>query len=292
MLKFARKIASYLKKECIPNQLNVNTWKANKFIFVFTYIVLFLLKPYELVSLPMEQLHIYIAIYSIIYCIAYSLSIIIFMPFNTSLKWTKFKEFGTAIIFILISWLLILGVSLYFHEVFYPENENVLNLLITKKNTLSSFLFTIGLGSLILVMLYFLNLNTKLHIYNKQYKSKSNEKITIIGKNKNEYLELFSGTFIYAKSEGHYVKIYYFNAFRQVRHYLMRNTMKELEKFTEHCNSIYKCHKSYLVNLSYIKSLLETSNKAYIYMLDFKHKIPVSKDKIAELKGIQKLAGK
>ncbi|NER13042.1 hypothetical protein GWK08_06300 [Leptobacterium flavescens] len=280
---------SFLGKENERNELDFNTWKANRLIFLFAYLILFLLKPYSLDTLSIGQQMIHITIYSLIYCIAYSLSAIIFMPFNISVKWTKFKELCAAIVFIMIAWLLILGFMLYDDTIFFTVDRAQVIEVIAQKCLVCVLFSTMGLGSLILVMLFFVGeYNLGKRKIPGENMEVNTEKISIRGKNKNEQLELCNDTFILAKSEGHYVKIYYYNAFRQTRHYLMRNSLKELEKLTRQSSNICKCHKSYLINMDCVKSVIENPNRPYIYLRDFKGKIPVSKEKVQEIKEYRK----
>lgn len=84
--------------------------------------------------------------------------------------------------------------------------------------------------------------------------------MTIIGLNKNEVLNLNPDQFLYAKSEGHYLKIFYLmrntnNESPVVRSILIRFSMKALVELTGEFSSIKRVHKSYFVNIKYAKSL-------------------------------------
>jgi len=123
--------------------------------------------------------------------------------------------------------------------------------------------------------------NTKSALTNKQ----NHRRLKLYGKNKDEYLFLKVIEFIYLKSEGHYIVIHYkLNGSNQIKSTTIRNSMIELEKQTEHIQSIYRCHKSYMINTLHLKSVTGNVNKSIARLTEENLRIPISKSKISFMK--------
>jgi hypothetical protein len=101
-------------------------------------------------------------------------------------------------------------------------------------------------------------------------------KFSIYGLNKGEVVHMDSNDFIFAKSDGHYIKIYYFvkrtnTGRKSVRSILIRNSMKSmfLDVFVS-IKHIDRVHKSYAINYNYIKSVRNLPyNKGGILTMNF-----------------------
>ncbi len=92
------------------------------------------------------------------------------------------------------------------------------------------------------------------------------EEVTITGLNKGEVVHFSANNFFYAKSEGHYIKIFYLSSLtndknKVVKSILIRSSMTLLQnKVFFKFDYIFRVHRSYFVNLNYVKSL---KNYAY-----------------------------
>jgi DNA-binding LytR/AlgR family response regulator len=112
--------------------------------------------------------------------------------------------------------------------------------------------------------------------------------LAVEGLNKNEVVNFYSDDFLYAKSEGHYVKLFYL--IRQtngvgpiVRSVLIRSSMIALESGVFSGSAfIIRVHKSYFVNFKHVKSLKVISNsKGGVLTLSMQNvSIPLSKSKL------------
>lgn len=103
--------------------------------------------------------------------------------------------------------------------------------------------------------------------------SESLSEIEFFGTNKGEKLRIQRDAVLFVKASENYVEIFY-EKNNDVQHQTFRNTIKAIK---EQAPYLSRCHRSYLVNPSGIKSVLGNSQNAKI---EFYHKdleIPLSK---------------
>ena len=82
--------------------------------------------------------------------------------------------------------------------------------------------------------------------------------------------------FVYAKSEGNYVKIYYLDD-NVLIHKLIRLSLKQLEIQLENLSQIKRCHRSYLINMQHITSIDGNARSLTIQLDKVATSIPVSR---------------
>ncbi len=111
------------------------------------------------------------------------------------------------------------------------------------------------------------------------------EELVISGLNKNEVLSFDSKNVLYIKSEGHYVKIFYYCMKScSVKSKILRNSMKNIENDLTKAPSVVRVHKSYIVNLRNVKYVrITTSRSGLIGMSENGIKLPLSETYIASL---------
>lgn len=113
--------------------------------------------------------------------------------------------------------------------------------------------------------------------------------LTVVGLNKNEVVTFNSSDFIYAKSEGHYIKIFYLCANTNidrplVKSILFRKSMKSMEDVLLKVSYIFRGHNSYFVNLKKVKCY-RTNDKGAILVLNvLTIEVPVSKKNVNRIK--------
>jgi len=130
---------------------------------------------------------------------------------------------------------------------------------------------------------------------NSYIKRKSNDsrnnQLSIYGLSKDEVVHMKADDFIFAKSEGHYLKVYYFlernnTDNKKIRSILIRNSLKKLSldvfKDFEH---IARVQKSYIINYNYVENIrILPNNKGGTVSMSFLNiNIPVSVTKIDDL---------
>ena len=106
---------------------------------------------------------------------------------------------------------------------------------------------------------------------------KEQQEITIIGTNAKEKLTISANNFCFAQAADNYCQVYYVETdiLKQV---LFRTTIKNIESNVQGIDYIFRCHKSYIINL---KSVIEISGNAQGYKLHLfnsTHLIPVSRN--------------
>lgn len=117
-------------------------------------------------------------------------------------------------------------------------------------------------------------LNKQLRVADKIRAEK--EKITIDSDNKNESLHLLQKDLLFIKSSDNYVKIFYLQDSKIVT-CLLRNTLRSIDEDLRSVSNIFRCHKSYIINLDNVHHI---SGNAQGYKLHVKYsdyKVPVSR---------------
>ncbi len=104
--------------------------------------------------------------------------------------------------------------------------------------------------------MYIKTLNEELQLLNAEInQQKADEQILhLSGKNKNELLKIRVGDFVYAKSEDNYIRIFYLQD-DIMSSILFRNTLAKIEEQLSSAPSIFRCHRSYLINSIHIAEI-------------------------------------
>ncbi len=100
--------------------------------------------------------------------------------------------------------------------------------------------------------------------------------ITILGSNANETLTILSIQFLFAVAADNYCQIYY-KENEQLKHVLYRTTIKKIEESTANYPSIFRSHKSYLINLQHVAQISGNAQGYKLHLADFAEPIPVSR---------------
>lgn len=102
--------------------------------------------------------------------------------------------------------------------------------------------------------------------------TKKVKKITINGTNKSETLTIFESDFIFAKAQQNYVDIY-FNTDKGMQQKTLRSTLSNIIK---QLPKAWQVHRSYLVNLDYLKTVEGNARKRFIRITTTEETIPIS----------------
>ncbi|QLG43972.1 LytTR family DNA-binding domain-containing protein [Costertonia aggregata] len=108
-------------------------------------------------------------------------------------------------------------------------------------------------------------------LYDKSGTKKTNA-ITIVGNNKSETLTISEADFIFAKAQQNYVDVYY-NTENGMQQETFRSTLSNIMK---QLPKAWQVHRSYLVNLDYLKSVEGNARKRYIKISPTEETIPIS----------------
>ncbi len=110
----------------------------------------------------------------------------------------------------------------------------------------------------------------------QQYFSESGDSITLVAESLKESLRLSPKQLVCINSEGNYSKVYYCEN-GKVEERLMRVPLKKVEKQLEEFDTIVRCHRSYIVNLSHIQKISGNARAFKLHISNPELAIPVSR---------------
>lgn len=104
-----------------------------------------------------------------------------------------------------------------------------------------------------------------------------NDKLVITSENKNQKIETPASNLICIESEGNYVNTWFLEEGKIVR-LLIRNTIKNIETQILEAGNMFKCHRAFIINLSYVEKVMGNS-QGYRLMIKYLNKeIPVARN--------------
>jgi DNA-binding LytR/AlgR family response regulator len=109
--------------------------------------------------------------------------------------------------------------------------------------------------------------------------------IHFVGDNKEEQLSVLPGDLRYIVSADNYVRIYYLNK-GQLHGRVFRTTLKKLEEFVRGYPQLFRCHRSYIVNLVCVQHVSGNAQGFKLHLVEIDEPIPVSRSlnrQLAEL---------
>ena len=277
---FRNKIVSFLSQPYPFYYQRKNLWIIAGLLFVMTILFNYIFEPFN-VNIPEHKLN-YFWI-SFIHACSPSVIIGFFSLYKTTSKteenWNVRKEL------ILISvFLLVVGIAQFLiRHIIYnnPNNWSWRYLFEEIRNT-----FLVGiLFAVFLISLNFNRLNTK-HIRNakavnlsgKVVKPAANSIVFIETQVKGDAFSLNLESLLFAKADGNYVELYLNE--NKINKAIKRISLKELETTLKQYQYIIKTHRSYLVNLHYVKSVVGNAQGYKLQLYNYDEKIPVSRNRI------------
>jgi len=302
MKKLIKNLREYLSRESLFGYLMHDTSKTLIFIFIGIFSILVFFRPYILSHYELKPRVILIIGYSIIGCLSYALSFLVFSPHNKK-RWTKLLEIGLFSLCFIIAyfsiWLYTVIHVNYLFEQLYGYNSIP---VLPDSFFIVLFIYTIGIGLLLYLIIHSYDIFLSFEKHGKSDTLLSNLannktrlgyadselKVTLKGKNENELLDIDISQFIAAKSDGHYIKIFYLCYNKEFKQFILRNSMANMEQQLIHIEQTYRCHKSYIINLNYLKSAYTNSIKktSFLLLLHYSEAIPVSPKKIDFIQNI------
>lgn len=104
-----------------------------------------------------------------------------------------------------------------------------------------------------------------------------NDNLVITSENKNQKIETPASNLICIESEGNYVNTWFLEEGKIVR-LLIRNTIKNIETQILEAGNMFKCHRAFIINLSYVEKVMGNS-QGYRLMIKYLDKeIPVARN--------------
>ena len=254
-----------------------------EFFLIFIFIVLF--KPYiirELSTLSTLE----VAFTSAIICSFFSWLYAINTNSINLKTWTYKKDiirFYKRLLFVAIIYLTYAYVA--FHYLYNSEIA-----LPVKGFTINSSLYIFFIGTLIYFFskfidhLKFSTLEKAPKLTSKIY-TKPEVPILFFGKNKEEFVKATLKNIIYIQSVGHYINFHLtFENTDEIKIETIRNSLNNImNEVNKHAN-LFQCHRSFIVNLSWIKKIEGNSQKAILLLKKDIIHIPISRENYKYLK--------
>lgn len=102
------------------------------------------------------------------------------------------------------------------------------------------------------------------------------QEITLHSSNKKDFLTFFLKDLMYITSEKNYASFFLKNAKNNTEEFILRNSLQNIEKEFEKYKEIFRCHKSYIINVHHIKNVSGNARGYYLHLNNDKE-IPVSR---------------
>jgi hypothetical protein len=132
---------------------------------------------------------------------------------------------------------------------------------------------------------HFVRRNIKLEYDLANAKEKQSHPVVFESESQTEKIELMPDEVMLIRSADNYVDIFYKRE-DQVNHKLLRNTLKNIQKVLKSNTEFLRCHRTCIVNTSYILNLTNSYKGHRIKLLDFDEEIPVSRQYILGIKDV------
>lgn len=279
-----KSILSWLKTPYFFNPSTKFKFKISLIFGLFVFGFLYVFKPFTLSSYEKFLLE-YTAIIGV-----FTFSGSFFMLYVPPLIFKSyFKEdswnVGKNIFLILIS-IVLIGILLWFFAGSYKESKGVENI------SLPLFLlYSLLVGAIPTFFSVYINEKItrvkrekraqEITSYKKEKllekKNKLKHSITIYSENKKESISFNISDLVYVTSQGNYASFFIKNKTDSLKEDILRVTLSKIEIQLENYPGIIRCHKSYIVNTSYIEDIFGNA-RGYLlksYLIPFN--IPVSR---------------
>ena len=181
-------------------------------------------------------------------------------------------------VFFLLFETLVITLTYFLFSFFIPDLgndfENELNILFQLKNYFRALIVLLFpfFGTIIYSLIKDLNheiqvLENEIHRFQNSYKFSNPHRETpllIYNENENLDLELRLNNFLFAESSNQYVLIYYLET-NAIKKHLVRARLKTIiETFKGF--PVEQCHRSFIVNLLHVKTLIKKEGKTFLIM--------------------------
>ncbi len=280
-----------LKRPYVMESSVARRWQASFFFGLFVFLFLLVFRPFGLATLPQGIVQVGLGYGFTTFLIMVLLNVVVFtlLPqyFNEQ-KWTVGKELFWACVNISLiglanaaytAYIGLAGFSLY-NILWYQVYTFVIGLF--------PVMATVLLREAALKRKYEAAaevLNTEIHEHEAVavHMPKEDVRVLLASETANDDLQLNLSDLLYIRSSDNYVEVYYQTKLGIAKK-LLRNTLKQIAEDLAVYPNLFRCHKSYLVNLDNVKHV---SGNAQGYKLHFAHTeelIPVSRQLNAEIK--------
>ncbi|PWG05890.1 LytR/AlgR family response regulator transcription factor [Polaribacter aquimarinus] len=201
----------------------------------------------------------------------------IFKDFFKDENWTVGKNI--LFLFLLV---FIITIGNYYYNSFFQNTDNMK--LLTLKNF---FVYTFSLA--IFPLITFTYISEKLHRIHRERTSKEimefkvsqqleskNEEIKIFGDNEKETITFNLDNLVYITSQGNYAS-FYLKKGDGLEEKIIRNTLSNIAKKLHKKSTIFRCHKSYIINSKFMNSISGNARGYYLESDLLPNQIPISR---------------
>jgi DNA-binding LytR/AlgR family response regulator len=119
-------------------------------------------------------------------------------------------------------------------------------------------------------------ISKQIHVDHPDTDTTEGTPVVVISENGTVELELLPNHFVYAKADDNYVEIFYLQD-SKISRKIIRNTLKTVFQLLSEENHIFRCHKSYLVNLNKVQHISGNAQGYKLHVSDVDEQIPVSR---------------
>ena len=242
----------------------------------FVFFILLVFQPFGTYDFSMANKSLFLLGYGVIsattYIAFYTLGILLLPKWYNAKNWNLLKELIT---FFLVFNLMTLA-CLFYHQ------QIIGGYYITLPVYFNFLKYSLAVAFLPFFILYYQKwISRRLTIVSEEHNTEP--KINIIkfsGTNKNELpVELAENDILYLKSDGNYIEIVNIAHQKQLIRNTLNNVFAQLPS-----NNFCKIHRSYIVNLSHIKSISLDGSNYELHLNSSQIKLPVSRSMVKELK--------
>jgi hypothetical protein len=280
----SEKIQAYLNRPIALETGSFARYRQAWFFGVFVFLFLFLFKPFGLDGTGPDLLRITLGYGVVCFLVMIFLNVFVMRLFPNYFEedhWTL----GRDLFWSMVNVMLIGFCNLLFSSWMGIGGMNWGTIV-----TLQAYTFLVGIFPVSVSLLW-----KESRLRNKHHRASEalpvrvtimNENIATIhvaSENQGESFEVKKNDLIYLQSAENYVEVYFLeNGIIQKR--IIRNTLKQLAKDWEGELALFRCHKSYLINLVHVRSVTGNAQglKAQLEFVDIT--IPISRLLIDDLK--------
>jgi len=201
-------------------------------------------------------------------------------------KWTVMKE---LLYFLLILFTIGLG-NLLYSSWYLGFRLNFSNVLIFQGFTIA--IGIIPITALTIIKQSYLNRKNKeraaqitSELIHHRYENTDENLVRITSEGGKEEINLMARDLIFIKSDGNYITVDYLKNGKSTR-ILLRNTMKYAEELLAPFPPVYKCHRSWLINIEKIVKVTGNSQGLRLQLEGFEEDIPVARNLTGEFRQI------
>jgi hypothetical protein len=254
------------------------------FISIGVFVFLWLFQPFDINSIPVRQKYYLLAGFAFVTFLALSLNLLIIpslLPTKFSsavwnvkkdILWNSWTLFTILVgYFLFTEWLGVMKFNFY----------TVIKLVLTAILPIS-VLIIVNYNRMLRIHVKTANeLNRKL----KEHKQVEDRIIYFVSDYQKDSLAIKASTLLLIRSANNYIEVFWKEG-DTVRNQMVRCSMISAEAIVREFKFIFKCHRSFIVNITYIERFEGNSQGYKLYFDNVNFAIPVSKtsaDKLKEL---------